>query len=108
MHFGDRLCSVLGDAEAIKFMRFVLQATTEGLLSGQSQTLIHDRIRVTLAAHFSNEERQLLGLAADHAGLIFELATAVRDGLQSGSDGAAKRARRARRFEHDADHLVME
>jgi uncharacterized protein Yka (UPF0111/DUF47 family) len=108
MHFGDRLCNVLGDAEAIKFMRFVLQAATEGLLSGQSQALIHDRIRVTLAAHFSNEERQLLGLAADHAGLIFELATSVRDGLQSGSDGAAKRARRAHRFEHDADHLVME
>ena len=108
MHFGDRLCSILGDAEALKFMRFVFQAATEGLLSGQSQALIHDRIRVTLAGHFSNEERQLLRLAADHAGLVFELATSVRDGLQAGSDGAGKRAQRARRFEHDADHLVME
>jgi hypothetical protein len=108
MHFGDRLCSVLGDGEALKFMRFVFQAATEGLVSGQSQALIHDRIRVTLAGHFSNEERQLLRLAADHAGLIFELATSVRDGLQAGSDGAGKRARRARRFEHDADHLVMQ
>ena len=26
MHFGDRLCNVLGDAEALKFMRFVFQA----------------------------------------------------------------------------------
>ena len=32
----------------------------------------------------------------------------MRDGLQAGPDGAEKRARRARRFEHDADHLVME
>ncbi len=82
MHFGDRLCEVLGDAEALRFMRCVFQAATEGLLSGQSQALIHDRIRVTLATHFSNEEQRLLRLAADHAGLIFELASLVRDGLQ--------------------------
>jgi uncharacterized protein Yka (UPF0111/DUF47 family) len=108
MHFGDRLCYVLGDAEALKFLRFVFQAATEGLLSNQSHALIHDRIRVTLAAHFSNEERQLLRLVADHAGLIFELASSVRDGLQADSDGARKRGRRARRFEHDADHLVIQ
>jgi uncharacterized protein Yka (UPF0111/DUF47 family) len=108
MHFGDRLCYVLGDAEALKFLRFVFQAATEGLLSNQSHALIHDRIRVTLAAHFSNEERQLLRLVADHAGLIFELASSVRDGLQADADGARKRGRRARRFEHDADHLVIQ
>ena len=60
MHFGDRLCDVLGDAEALNFLHFVFQAATEGLLANQSQALIHDRIRVTLAAQFSNEERQLL------------------------------------------------
>jgi hypothetical protein len=75
MHFGDRLCEVLGDTEAIAFLHFVFGTATEGLLSNQSQALIHDRIRVTLAVQFSNEERQLLGLAADHAGLIFELAS---------------------------------
>jgi len=72
MHFGDRLCDVLGDKETIEFLRFAFQAATEGLLSGQSHTLIHDRIRVALATHFSNEERQLLRLASEHAGLIFE------------------------------------
>jgi uncharacterized protein Yka (UPF0111/DUF47 family) len=108
MHFGDRLCDVLGDAETLDFLRFVFKAATEGLLSGQSHSLIHDRIRVTLATHFSNEERQLLRLAEDHAGLIFELASLVRDGLQAEPDGAGKRARRARRFEHDADQLVLE
>jgi uncharacterized protein Yka (UPF0111/DUF47 family) len=108
MHFGDRLCDVLGDAETMDFLRFAFRAATEGLLSGQSHALIHDRIRVTLATHFSNEETQLLRLAADHAGLIFELASLVRDGLQAGHEGAAKRAHRARRFEHDADQLVVE
>ena len=108
MHFGDRICDFLGYAEALKFLQFAFQAATEGLLSHQSQALIRDRIRVTLAAHFSNKDRQFLRLAADHAGLIFELATQVRDGLQAGHDGAGKRALRARRFEHDADHLVIE
>ena len=83
------------------------KTATEGLLSGQSHGLIHDRIRVALATHFSNEERQLLRLAGDHAGLIFEIASLVRDGLQAEPDGADKRARRARRFEHDADQLVL-
>ena len=106
MHFGDRLCDVLGDAETLDFLRFVFKTATEGLLSGQSHSLIHDRIRVALAAHFSDEERQLLRLAEDHAGLIFELASLVRDGLQAEPDGAGKRAQRARRFEHDADQLV--
>jgi uncharacterized protein Yka (UPF0111/DUF47 family) len=108
MHFGDRLCDVLGDGETLAFLRFVFQTATEGLLSGASHALIHDRIRVTLATHFSNEERQLLRIAADHAGLIFELASLVRDGLRAGAEGADKRAKRARRFEHDADQLVAE
>ena len=46
MHFGDRLCDVLGDAETQAFLRFVFRTATEGLLSGTSQALIHDRIRV--------------------------------------------------------------
>ena len=108
LHFGDRLCDLLGDAEASKFLRFVFRAATDGLLSSESPALIHDRIRVTLATHFSNEEQQMLHLAADHAGLIFELASSVRDELQAEPDVAEKRAKRARRFEHDADHLLIQ
>ena len=108
IHFGDRLCEVLGDTEAVDFLHFVFKTASEGLLSNQSPALIHDRIRVTLAAHFSNEERQLLRLTADHAALIFELASLVRDELQSDSKDGDKRTRRAKRFEHDADHLVIE
>jgi uncharacterized protein Yka (UPF0111/DUF47 family) len=108
MHFGDRLCDVLGDAETQEFLRFVFKTATEGHLAGRSAALIHDRIKVTLAAHFSNEERQLLRIAEDHAGLIFELASLARDAPQADREGAGKRARRARAFEHDADRLVVE
>ena len=34
MHFGDRLCDVLGDAETLEFLRFVFRTATEGLLAG--------------------------------------------------------------------------
>jgi uncharacterized protein Yka (UPF0111/DUF47 family) len=63
---------------------------------------------VTLATHFSNEERQLLHLAAEHAGLIFEIAGLVRDGLASAPEALNSAVRRAGRCEHDADRLVLE
>jgi uncharacterized protein Yka (UPF0111/DUF47 family) len=108
MHFGDRLCEVLGDAESLDFLRFAFRAATEGLLSGDSHSLIHDRIRVTLATHFSNEERQLLRLAGDHAALIFEIAGLVQGGLAAAPEALNKSVRRAGRCEHDADQLVLE
>lgn len=113
MHFGDRLCDVLGDGAAGEFVRFVLQAASEGLRAHQSQGLIRDRVRAELQTHFSNEGRRLLGVAAEHAALVFETATLVRDGItaagekEAGEGGFARRARRARRFEHDADQLVV-
>jgi uncharacterized protein Yka (UPF0111/DUF47 family) len=108
MHFGDRLCDVLGDAETIEFTHFVFRAATDGLLAGQSHGFIQDRIRFALARHFTNEERQLLRLALDHAGLIFEIACLVREGLHGDQDRARKRARRAQSYEHDADQLVSQ
>jgi uncharacterized protein Yka (UPF0111/DUF47 family) len=111
MHFGDRLCDVIGDDEAASFIQFVFRAASEGLSSNRSQSLIRDRIRAELLTHFSNEERRLLSLAADHGGLIFEIATLVRDGLlaaATGDDDFVKLAKRAHRFEHDADQLVIE
>ncbi|MGP6156139.1 MAG: DUF47 domain-containing protein [Vulcanimicrobiaceae bacterium] len=111
MHFGDRLCDVLGDEEATTFVKFVLQIASEGILAKQSHALLRDRIRAELQTHFSNEELRLLALAADHAGLIFEIASLVREGLSSAVAGEAanfgKLAKRARGFEHDADQLVI-
>jgi uncharacterized protein Yka (UPF0111/DUF47 family) len=107
MRFGDRLCDVLGDAPAVKFIAFTLRAATEGLQAGHSPGLIRDRIRVTLATHFTNQERQMLAMASDHAGLVFELATLVRDGLAD-REAAGKCARRARDWEHDADRIVID
>jgi uncharacterized protein Yka (UPF0111/DUF47 family) len=109
IHFGDRLSDVLGVAETETFLRFVLRAATDTLLTHGSPSLLRDRIRAELARHFSNEERRLLRVAADHAGLVFELACLLRDGLPGGAEAKnGRRATRAGRFEHDADRLVAD
>ncbi len=109
MHFGDRLSDVLGDDAALDFLRFVLRSAAQMLRDHQSPGLLRDRIRAELQAHFSSEGKRLLELANEHAGLIFEIASQVRDairGVGASDQDYAKLAKRARRFEHDADELV--
>jgi uncharacterized protein Yka (UPF0111/DUF47 family) len=108
IHFGDRLSDVLGVDETVAFLRFVLRAAAEGLMARQSASLIRDRVRAELARHLSDEERRLLSLAAEHAGLIFELASRVRDAVLAPGEGTECGAAPARGFEHDADRLVVE
>ena len=107
IHFGDRLCDVLGVAETQAFLRFVLRAATDCLTARRSPSLLRDRIGAELARHFSNERRRLLRLAADHAALLFELASLVRDSvLALGESDLHRAVERARGFEHDADRLL--
>jgi uncharacterized protein Yka (UPF0111/DUF47 family) len=109
VHLGDRLCDVLGDDSAFAFVQFAFQAATEGLLAHQTESLIRDRISAELLSHLESAQRGLLGSAAEHAGLIFEIATAIRDHLiaaQGDAKQAEKLAKRARRWEHEADQLV--
>lgn len=112
VHFGDRLCDVLGDEAATRFVQSVFRAATDGLKEHQSTSLVHDRVRAELQAYFAGEGQRLLQLAGEHAGIVFELATQVCDGLAAvGFDDHSKRfeeaAKRARAFEHDADQLVI-
>jgi uncharacterized protein Yka (UPF0111/DUF47 family) len=110
IHFGDRLCDVLGVEETEAFLGLVLRTAAEGLTARQSASLIRDRVRAELARHLSNEERRLLGVAAERAGLIFELASLVRDAVLAVAAGEeiGVAAAGARAFEHDADRLVIE
>ena len=111
IHFGDRLADVLGDDVAFAFMQFCFSTTTEGLLNHQSELLVRDRIRTELIAHINTGERRLLAIAGDHAALIFEIATAIRDGLLTGrisKHDAEQITRRAKRWEHEADQCVIE
>ena len=110
VHFGDRLCDVLGTEPAVEFIEFVLGVAARGRLDGQSHALIADRIRAELQRRFSDDECRLLGIASDHAGFIFEIASLVQDGVLAAGTvdgGFSKRADRARHYEHDADLLVV-
>jgi len=112
MHFGDRLCDVLGDEPAMDFVRFVFRAAMEALRDHHSPGLIQDRVRAELQVHFSSEGKRLLELASEQAAMIFEIASLVRDGIRSiesgDRDGHYERlAQRAREFEHSADQLVV-
>ncbi|MBO0739272.1 MAG: hypothetical protein J2P48_22495, partial [Alphaproteobacteria bacterium] len=109
VHFGDRLYDVLGEPATVDFLRFAFRAASEGLRARHSRGLIRDRVCAELAAHFSNEGKRLLRLAADHAGLVFEIAAVVRDEVRlnpAEADEFDRLTRCARGFEHDADELV--
>ena len=111
MHFGDRLCDVLGDESALAFLRFVFRAAAEGLRDQASPGLIQDRIRAELQAYFTSEGRRLLQMAGEQAAIIFEIASLVRDGIYrilSGERGRSyeRLAKRAGEYEHSADELV--
>jgi uncharacterized protein Yka (UPF0111/DUF47 family) len=110
IHFGDRLCDVLGDDATLAFVKFVFAHATAGLLAHDSTSLIRDRIRAELKLHCANEQRRLAQVAADHADLTFEIASLVREGILAATiaeGDTAKRSARASRFEHDADELVI-
>jgi uncharacterized protein Yka (UPF0111/DUF47 family) len=111
MHFGDRLCDVLGNEAAMDFLRFVFRSATEGLRDHQSPGLIHDRVRAELQAHFSSERTRLLNMASEQAAMIFEIASLVQEGIRRIEAGEhnerrSRLAERARNFEHSADQLV--
>jgi uncharacterized protein Yka (UPF0111/DUF47 family) len=109
MHFGDRLCDVLGVAQTSEFLRFVLRAATDCLTTHRSRSLLRDRARAELARHFRNERRRLLALAADHASISFELATLAYDRVMAlGESPDDRPMERARALEHDADGVVAD
>jgi uncharacterized protein Yka (UPF0111/DUF47 family) len=111
IRLGDRLCDVLGEDKAFAFIQFTFKTATEGLLARQSDGLIRDRVRAELLDHLTTVGARFLGTATAHAGLVFEIATAIRDhlfGPHDDSVGLKKLAKRARHWEHDADQLVSE
>lgn len=106
-----QLADILGPAKASEFLKFTLQTAAAGLAAGRSELLIRDEIRAELRHYIDTANQGLLEIAAEHATLIVELAAAARDSLQFGilADDRAyleRSARRAKRWEHQADELL--
>ena len=110
LHFGDEFESVISREKAIEFLKFVLKTCAEGLIQGKSEFLIRDEVRVELSKYFRSIDESLLNVAANHASLVVEISTTVRDGLvQIESDDREfimSNAKRAKVWEKNADALL--
>ena len=110
LRFGDEFEQVLSREKAIEFLKFVLKTCAEGLIQGKSEFLIRDEVRVELSKYFRSIDESLLNIAANHASLVVEISTTVRDGLvQIESDDRefiTRNAERAKIWEKNADALL--
>jgi uncharacterized protein Yka (UPF0111/DUF47 family) len=111
LRYGEQLHEVLGKKRAIEFLKYTLRTTSEGLLNDRSEFLIRDEIRAELMNYFHTAHQGMLEVASDHASLLVELATGVRDGLlkvQTGdpTDFLERNSKRAKKWEKRADVLV--
>jgi uncharacterized protein Yka (UPF0111/DUF47 family) len=111
LQVGRQLSDLLGAEKVSEFLKFTLKTSAEGLLVGRSEFVIRDEIGAELRRYVDSVHREYLGIVAEHASLIVELAMAVRDSLlRCGRDRDQpyfeRMAQRARRWEHSADELV--
>jgi uncharacterized protein Yka (UPF0111/DUF47 family) len=109
--FGEDLRDMLGRERALAFLKFVVRTCAEGVLTAKPDSLIRDEVRAELANYFHSAERDLFELACEHAALLVELASSVRDGVLqlqfAGANGALARiAERAKAWETAADSLL--
>ncbi|MGE0714432.1 MAG: DUF47 domain-containing protein [Alphaproteobacteria bacterium] len=107
---GDRLDTVLGDDEARELMLDVMAQAFEAMQQRRPLPQIADSIRLLLLRHLGRQ-RDLFELMSDHAAYCHALSEGLRDalahGLERDVEAAAKLAERAKRWEREADQLVM-
>lgn len=112
LRYGEPLHAMIGDDVARDYLRFVLQITATGLLQGQSEALIRDRVRAELFSHFRSAEQRFLVECADHAEIVAQLASGLRAALRRGgterAEALAQHAVRAKLWESRADTVVKE
>ncbi len=111
LHYGERLFESLGAEAAFDYLQFVLSQATAGLLEHRSERFIRDEIKAELARRFRTASASLLTIALTHAERVFDLATAVRDGLArreepGGAQLLERTAQRARTWEQEGDAIV--
>jgi uncharacterized protein Yka (UPF0111/DUF47 family) len=108
---GDRLDDVLGGEAARDWLADTLALAWRVREQGQPLALVADGARALLA-HQLQGRRHELDLLDEHAALIHALALAVRDALAHGWErheaSAREMAARAKSWERQADHLVMQ
>jgi uncharacterized protein Yka (UPF0111/DUF47 family) len=111
IRYGEPLHQILGTDKTIEYFQWVFRSAATGMLANQSRLLIQDEIKTELLRYFRSANEGLMEICEDHATLIIEVATVVRDSLisiQRGEDGdfVVRSARRAKKWETEADAHV--
>lgn len=108
---GDRLDTVLGQAGAQALMIEVLRLASEGLRQQQAVALVADETRLLLARQLQQRAPEF-DLLAEHAAYCQALAEGISQALAHGLErdpvAANKLAQRAKQWERNADHLVIQ
>jgi uncharacterized protein Yka (UPF0111/DUF47 family) len=117
---GDRLDTVLGMDDARAFLIEVLCLASKALLAAQPAALVADETRMLLARRMRQRSSEF-DLIDEHAAYCHALAQAVSDGLahdvittggkadhKDPGKAARRLAQRAKAWERQADHLVMQ
>jgi uncharacterized protein Yka (UPF0111/DUF47 family) len=108
---GDRLDTVLGETDAHDFLLDVMRVASRALRRSQHTAVIADEVHLLLDERVKQHSNKF-DLLDEHAGYCHALAAAVSDALARDSVGdqeeATALAARAKVWERQADHLVMQ
>lgn len=108
---GDRLDEVLGEASASALLLELMRISSSILRQQQPVALVADEARMLLARVLRQRTFEF-DLLADHAAYCHALALALCDALENGTavdaDQSASLVVRAKTWERQADHLLMD
>jgi uncharacterized protein Yka (UPF0111/DUF47 family) len=109
--FGEQLHEILGASEATEYLKSVLRTCAETLLLGEPESFIQDTVRAELFNYFRTGRQRLYDIISEHAALIVEIASGIRDSLLQArsadfTEQLARNSERAKAWEHRADELV--
>ena len=113
LRYGEPLHQLLGTERSVEYLTWVFKTATTGLRVNHPRLLIQDEIKAELLRYFRSAHEGLVEVCIDHASLVIEVGTAVRDSLlhiqRSGdADFVLRTAKRAKEWESRADQLVMQ
>lgn len=111
LRYGDRLDSLIGEENAVTFLKCAMQIASVGLRQGRSRRLIADEIKAELRRYFEDTGLAIFKIAARHAATGFDLAVTLREALDEVDSSALsviRLAERAAEWEHRADQLLNE
>lgn len=113
LRYGVRLDQMIDERRAVAFLKDALRLAATGLLGRRSRRNIQDEIKASLRAAFESERLHVFDIAAAHAAISFDLASALVEALarqESEADRAwtARFTARADSWERRADQLLNE